>query len=469
MTNSTLKIYEKIQKGEFHKALLMAEKAYQGNENDQEALVNYVSVLLRLGHLDKAETVLLAGSHKPVSSLSVYLLYQDLYCLRGDIDSLKKLQCLNPDFTIPENIEVLSTTGKKTKIRPDKSYFKNQLLDMLRILSNKYPEDSKVFKKAYNLIIQNEIEKGEHVLLIFAHNTKDKTLGKFIFAELELLDGRFKKAKKWYAKIIDDFRQKWVIYDRLGDICLVLGDEQEACAHYLKANKLNPEDINTHLDLIKACILKKDFKHAKKAFNQAVSRFGKERLESLRHVIEGGGSVSENFCVKGLCWYEGGGSVINIEMETQPGCGHVKPTGNLGFQLLDSVHIAHKVAKKIVSQKGKPGEDLDMLINLPNAVIYKDGSSAGLAFTVGMIGKLLNKPIPNDVAFTGEVSIGGDVIPIGGLEGKLTAAYLSNIQTVYMPKDNFFMLQNVPEKIKSKLKLKLVAKVKGVVENLWNI
>ena len=75
MGKSTLEIYEKIQNGEFHKAVYIAEKEYQEDDSDQEALVNYVSVLLRLGHIDKAKIILVKGPHKPISSLSVYLLY----------------------------------------------------------------------------------------------------------------------------------------------------------------------------------------------------------------------------------------------------------------------------------------------------------------------------------------------------------------------------------------------------------
>ena len=362
------------------------------------------------------------------------------------------------------------SSGKKTKIRPDKNYFKRQLLDMLKLLSKKYPEGGRDLKKAYNLISQDEVEKGSQILLKFAHSTENKILGKFIFAELELLEGRFKTAQKWYTKLLDEFPDKWLIYDRLGDICLVLGDEDKAGEYYLKANELNPDDINTHLDLIRTYILKKDYKQAKKAFNKAVNLFGKEQLESLRQAIEDKDKVQEDYFVKGLCWYEGGGNVFNIEMEKRPGSGRIKPTGNLGFHLLDSIHIAHTVAKKIAYQKSrKKYDNVDILINLPHAIIYKDGPSAGLAFAVGMIGKLLNKPVSGDIAFTGEVAINGAVIPIGGLEGKLTAAYLSNIKTVYMPKGNFYMLQEVPEKIKSKLRLKLVDNVDKLVENLWNL
>jgi len=470
MGNATFEIYRLIQNGKFHKALLLAEEDYQHNKESQEALVNYVSILLKkLKHLDMAESVLISDPRKPTSSLSIYLLYQDLYTLKGDVASLNKLQKINPSFTIPENIEVLAANTEKTRVRPDKSYFKYQLLDMLRLLSNKYPEATHVFKKAYNLISQNEINKGEQVLHKFAHKSKDKILGRFIFAELELLEGKFKIAKKWYKKILGDFREEWLIYNRLGDICLALGNEEEAENHYLKANELNPDDIDTNLDLIRTYILKKDFKRAKKVFNQASVRFGKERLKSLHQVIENKDEVSTGFYVKGLCWYEGGGDVFNIEMETKAGSGEIKPTGNLGFSLLDSIHIAHVVAKKIAFQKGLQADNRDILVNMPTAIIYKDGASAGLAFAMGIIGKLLSKPIPENVAFTGEVALNGTILPIGGLDGKLTAAFLSNIQTVYMPRKNFYMLQGVPEKIKSNLKLKLADRVKNVAEDLWSI
>ena len=126
--------------------------------------------------------------------------------------------------------------------------------------------------------------------------------------------------------------------------------------------------------------------------------------------------------------------------------------------------ISFSGSKKHLSKK-----NISIQINIPESIIYKDGPSAGLAFITGIMGEFMSKKIPSDAAFTGELSLEGRILPIGGLKEKLTAAYVSGIKTVYIPKENFPEVFHLQNQIKSALKIKLVDHYENVIEDMWKI
>jgi ATP-dependent Lon protease len=137
---------------------------------------------------------------------------------------------------------------------------------------------------------------------------------------------------------------------------------------------------------------------------------------------------------------------------------------------MGSIHLANKVARQSDYYKEHlNNNNISIQINIPESIIYKDGPSAGLAFIIGIMAEFMSKRIPHDVAFTGELSLEGRILPIGGLKEKLIAAYVNGIKTVYIPEKNFAELIYVQNRIKSSLNIKLVEHYEDVIEDMWAI
>jgi ATP-dependent Lon protease len=158
--------------------------------------------------------------------------------------------------------------------------------------------------------------------------------------------------------------------------------------------------------------------------------------------------------VTGLAWTEVGGEILTIESVLLTGKGNVKTTGKLGDVMQESVSAALSyVRSRAITFGIKPTlfEKRDIHVHVPEGATPKDGPSAGVAMAVSMVSVLTGIPIRRDVAMTGEITLRGRVLPIGGLKEKLLAALRSGITTVFIPKDNEKDLAEVPENVKKHL------------------
>ena len=108
-------------------------------------------------------------------------------------------------------------------------------------------------------------------------------------------------------------------------------------------------------------------------------------------------------------------------------------------------------------------------INIPESIIHKDGPSAGLPFIIGIMAELISNKIPSDCAFTGEISLQGKILPVGGIKEKVTAAYINGMKTVYIPKNNSYEFRNLIPQVKSGLRINLIDHYEDVIEDLWKI
>ena len=166
--------------------------------------------------------------------------------------------------------------------------------------------------------------------------------------------------------------------------------------------------------------------------------------------------------VTGLAWTEVGGDILNIEAVMLPGNGKIKATGKLGDVMKESIDAASSfVRSRAVSYGIEPPifQRKDIHVHVPEGATPKDGPSAGVAMVVAIISVMAEIPIKNDVAMTGEMSLRGRVLPIGGLKEKLLAATRSGIKTVLVPSENERELSEVPENIKDKLDIKLISTI----------
>jgi ATP-dependent Lon protease len=158
----------------------------------------------------------------------------------------------------------------------------------------------------------------------------------------------------------------------------------------------------------------------------------------------------------GLAWTEVGGELLTIEAVTLPGKGRVTATGKLGDVMKESVQAAESYVKSRSYAFGiKPTvfEKKDIHVHVPEGATPKDGPSAGVAMVTSIVSVLTGIPVKRDIAMTGEITLRGRVLPIGGLKEKLLAALRGGLKTVLIPKENEKDLAEIPDNVKRGLKI----------------
>ncbi|MBL4930046.1 endopeptidase La [Fuscibacter oryzae] len=170
--------------------------------------------------------------------------------------------------------------------------------------------------------------------------------------------------------------------------------------------------------------------------------------------------------VTGLAWTSVGGDLLQIEALKLPGKGRMKTTGKLGDVMKESIEAASSYVRSISPQIGvKPPkfETVDIHVHVPDGATPKDGPSAGLAMVTSIVSVLTGIPVRKDIAMTGEVSLRGNAMAIGGLKEKLLAALRGGIKTVFIPEENEKDLADIPENVKSGLTIIPVTHVREVL------
>jgi ATP-dependent Lon protease len=163
--------------------------------------------------------------------------------------------------------------------------------------------------------------------------------------------------------------------------------------------------------------------------------------------------------VTGLAWTEVGGELLTIEAAVVPGKGKLQHTGQLGEVMQESIQAAMTVVRSRAQVLGLDGEFYqkhDVHLHIPEGATPKDGPSAGIGMCTALVSALTKIPVRSDVAMTGEITLRGEVLPIGGLKEKLLAAHRGGIKTVLIPDENEKDLVEIPENIKGNLEIKPV-------------
>jgi ATP-dependent Lon protease len=170
--------------------------------------------------------------------------------------------------------------------------------------------------------------------------------------------------------------------------------------------------------------------------------------------------------VTGLAYTSVGGELLNIEALRLPGKGRMKTTGTLGDVMKESIDAASSYVRSIAPAIGvKPPrfEKWDIHVHVPEGATPKDGPSAGLAMVTSIVSVLTGIPVRKDIAMTGEVTLRGNALPIGGLKEKLLAALRGGIKTVLIPRDNEKDLVEIPDNVKQGLEIIPVDHVRDVL------
>lgn len=171
--------------------------------------------------------------------------------------------------------------------------------------------------------------------------------------------------------------------------------------------------------------------------------------------------------VVGLAWTEVGGDLLTIEAITMPGKGGIIRTGTLGDVMKESIEAARTVVRSRAKALGilpEQFEKADIHIHVPEGATPKDGPSAGIAMTTALVSVFTGIPVRADVAMTGEITLRGEVLPIGGLKEKLLAAHRGGIKTVLIPEQNVKDLAEIPDNVKNKLEIVPVRWIDKVLE-----
>jgi len=169
----------------------------------------------------------------------------------------------------------------------------------------------------------------------------------------------------------------------------------------------------------------------------------------------------------GLAWTEVGGEILPIEVTLMPGKGALRLTGKLGDVMQESAHAAMSFVRSRAEDYGIPKDfnrRLDVHIHVPEGAIPKDGPSAGITMCTALVSALSKVPVRRDVAMTGEITLRGKVLPIGGVKEKLLAAHRIGVTTVVLPRENEKDLADVPKNVLEALRVELVGHIDEVLK-----
>ncbi len=190
-------------------------------------------------------------------------------------------------------------------------------------------------------------------------------------------------------------------------------------------------------------------------------------LGARKFLYDKANEVDEVGIVRGLAWTPVGGDTMPIEVNLMPGDGHLELTGQLGDVMKESARIARSFIRSVAADYGIDADfhkKFDMHIHVPEGAIPKDGPSAGITLATAMISAISHIPVRKNIAMTGEITLRGKVLPIGGLKEKVLAAHRAGIDTVLIPLENKKDIEDIPENVRKVVRLIPVAHMDEVVK-----
>ncbi len=258
----------------------------------------------------------------------------------------------------------------------------------------------------------------------------------------------------------------------------------------VKANGLKDEEIKVNdaaiLEIIRHYSREAGVRNLERELSKICRKSVKELLldKKLKHVSVTPKNLSKYLGVKrfrygraedadqvgqvtGLAWTEVGGELLTIEAAVMPGKGKLTHTGQLGEVMQESIQAAMTVVRSRAAVLGLEPEfyqKADVHIHVPEGATPKDGPSAGVGMCTALVSALTRSPVRSDVAMTGEITLRGEVLPIGGLKEKLLAAHRGGIRTVLIPSENVKDLAEIPDNIKGNLEIKAVKWIDEVLQ-----
>ena len=262
---------------------------------------------------------------------------------------------------------------------------------------------------------------------------------------------------------------------------------QELKKHGLKKSEINLSKPTIEL-IIEKFTREAGVRNLRRVFSKLYRKAAKELIsdESLKKVsintknlekyldnpvfeIDPADKTNSIGITNGLAWTSVGGDVLKIEAVKFKGKGTLSLTGNMGDVMKESARIAHSVVKGLIDKKKLKNAsftDMDMHMHIPEGATPKDGPSAGIAMALTIASILSNKKVHADLAMTGELTLTGKVLPIGGLKEKLIAAYKAKMKKVLIPTKNYKKdLKDIPDEVKESIEIVAVDKIQEVLDH----
>ncbi len=192
-----------------------------------------------------------------------------------------------------------------------------------------------------------------------------------------------------------------------------------------------------------------------------------EFLGKIRFTNNKNRGMNQVGIVTGLAYTQFGGDTLDIEVTTYPGKGGLQLTGKLGDVMKESAQAAYSFVRSHAQDYGIEGtvfEKNDVHIHVPEGAVPKDGPSAGVTLTTALVSALANKPVDCHIGMTGEITLRGQVLPIGGLREKSIAAHRSGLTKIFIPKENERDIEDIPEEVRSVLEIQPVANISEILD-----
>lgn len=195
-----------------------------------------------------------------------------------------------------------------------------------------------------------------------------------------------------------------------------------------------------------------------------------EFLGKLRFTNNKNREVNQIGIVTGLAYTQFGGDTLDIEVTSYPGKGGLQLTGKLGDVMKESAQAAYSYVRSHANEYGIANEVFeknDIHIHVPEGAVPKDGPSAGVTLTTAIVSALSNKPVNCHIGMTGEITLRGQVLPIGGLREKSIAANRSGLTKIFIPKENERDIEDIPEEVRNVLEIKPVSHIKEILDAVF--
>lgn len=349
------------------------------------------------------------------------------------------------------------------------------LLDEIDKLSNDYkgnpadallevldPKQNKTFRDSY-MEVETDLS---NVMFITTANSLD-TIPPALLDRMEIIqvsgytyDEKFNIAKKYLLKRVMDECKVENNAIKISDNAIkeiINGYTRESGVRDLERqiNKVVRKSITELIKTNKKNIIVSSSK-LEKYLGPVVFKYEKEEREDKVGVVTG------------LAWTAYGGDTLPVEVAVMKGSGRLELTGQLGSVMQESAKAAYSYVRANFDKYDIPAEFYrknDIHIHVPEGAVPKDGPSAGVTMVTALVSALSNKKVKSGVAMTGEVTLTGRVLPIGGVKEKCLAAHRIGIDTVILPKDNKKHVKEIPSSIKGKLNLIFADKVEDVLQN----